>query len=399
MISNADITPPLRVTVFVQQTNFTGGKTMAMISLAKILHDAGFGVTLCAFWNSGGIPLFEIPSGISVNYLDQKIRKWPFEKSFRIRSPSMQISWRTRRNFIRKIRNISSDIIYLPNYDSDIYDLLLNNLPSHVVKVIGDHSGSRYESALRIGKLPRDHVSNRQFLQAIRRFDAVHVVNPIMKPIYARETSATILDIPNSIPHQDESGFADLTSRRILAAGRLVSAKRFDLLIEAMKPVSEMFPDWSLDIYGIGDERKKLQALINHLDLADKVALRGNTSKIFDEMRSSAIHVSSAKYESFGLTIAEAMSVGLPTVALRETAGARFLHGEGRGYIADTDDVQGLVKTLSSVIELIEKRDASLQDNISNSFKFVEELFFDPVGEKWRKELLALHESNERRVK
>lgn len=385
-------TPPLKITVFVQRIGFSGGQPMAMISLAKMLNDVGFDVTLCELWHTGAPPLSMIPAGIKLDYLDAKKRKWPFEKTFQIKTPLMQISRRTRRCFTQKLSDIDADIIYLPNYDSDIYDLFLEYLPSHVIKIIGDHAGSRYEVAFQTGGLPRENVGSRQLFRAVQQFNAVHVVNPLVKNAYARETSAPILAIPNVVPRQPAAGPSDLGSKRIIAVGRLAPIKQFDLLIEAMVILRQWHPRWRLDIFGDGAEKAKCQALIDRYGLTDSVRLCGKTRKVLEEMRASAIHVSSSRYESFGLTIAEAMSVGLPTVSLRQTVGARFLHNDKRGYIAETEDAHGLAKILAAVIQMAETRDPSLLANVENSFDFVSSLFSDQVAEQWRKTLVSLHE-------
>src|SRR5699024_6372675 len=69
---------------------------------------------------------------------------------------------------------------------------------------------------------------------------------------------------------------------KIVAVGRLVRQKGFDVLIQAMSMVPGA---WHLDIWGDGPERKSLIALVEQYGLKNKVALRGYTESPFDVMR------------------------------------------------------------------------------------------------------------------
>ncbi|MFF9588502.1 glycosyltransferase [Streptomyces sp. NPDC014646] len=66
---------------------------------------------------------------------------------------------------------------------------------------------------------------------------------------------------------------ADGRSRIVMAAGRLVPEKRFDLLVQAFAQVVAVRPDWQLRIYGTGPEYGRLRALVAELELYNHVFL------------------------------------------------------------------------------------------------------------------------------
>lgn len=120
--------------------------------------------------------------------------------------------------------------------------------------------------------------------------------------------------LPNSIPAPGIEP-VDGSSRHVIAAGRLVKMKRYDLLIEAFAKVVAERPDWKLRIYGNGDERDRLKQLIGDLGLYNHVFLMGAASPIEAEWAKGSICAVTSEFESFGMTIVEAMRCGLAVVS------------------------------------------------------------------------------------
>ncbi|WP_059008241.1 glycosyltransferase family 4 protein [Streptomyces specialis] len=128
------------------------------------------------------------------------------------------------------------------------------------------------------------------------------------------DAATRVLRIPNgSPPPRVAPSTGD--SRTIVAAGRLVDPKRYDRLIDAFAKLTCDFPDWRLRVYGRGPSRGALREQIDRLGLADRVRLMGAVSPIETEWAKGAIAAVTSLYESFGLTIVEAMACGVPVVA------------------------------------------------------------------------------------
>ncbi len=119
-----------------------------------------------------------------------------------------------------------------------------------------------------------------------------------------------------------------LDGRVVLALGRLARNKGYDLLIEAMVPVVERFPDARL-VLAVGstepseDERQQLARLRQRaaeLGLADQVDFRDYVpdEQLADYYRAADVFALSSRYEPFGMTAVEAMACGTPTVITTE---------------------------------------------------------------------------------
>ncbi|MBB5937444.1 glycosyltransferase family 4 protein [Streptomyces zagrosensis] len=149
------------------------------------------------------------------------------------------------------------------------------------------------------------------------RLDAVTTVTEADAHSYRRQMrlpGVRVEAVPNSVP---ASGIApaDGSGKWVVAAGRLAPVKRYDLLIKAFAKVVAQRPDWRLRIYGGGEERAKLRALIDRLGLYNHIYLMGPANPLDPEWAKGSIAAVTSSLESFGMTIVEAMRCGLPVVS------------------------------------------------------------------------------------
>lgn len=104
----------------------------------------------------------------------------------------------------------------------------------------------------------------------------------------------------------------------IMAAGRLVASKNFDMLIRAY---ALWGGDAKLLIVGEGPERPALEALIQELGLFGRVLLPGFVDKPYPLMRGADVFVLSSNGEGFPNALVEAMALGVPVIAANCASG------------------------------------------------------------------------------
>ena len=156
--------------------------------------------------------------------------------------------------------------------------------------------------------------------------------------------------IPN--PVCLSSSHTSLNSKRIMAAGRLTHQKNFSSLIRAYSSVAERFPEWSLDIFGEGNERESLFSLIKTLGLSETVHLMGKCSLIQDVMPGYSLFALSSRFEGFGLVLVEALSCGLPVVSYACPCGPRDIIRDGLdGFLVPPGDEVHLSERICQLIE------------------------------------------------
>ena len=160
-----------------------------------------------------------------------------------------------------------------------------------------------------------------------------------------------IFVIPNPLTFQSES-ISKLNMKKVIAVGRLTAQKNFSSLIRAFRNVANTHPDWTLEIYGEGNERNVLQKQITELRLENDVYLCGNTLQVQEKMRESSCFVLSSRFEGLPLVMLEAMSCGLPVVSYDCPCGPKDIVTDGiDGFLVPTGDEQMLAEKICYLIE------------------------------------------------
>jgi len=100
-------------------------------------------------------------------------------------------------------------------------------------------------------------------------------------------------------------------------------------------------------VIGEGPERDRLQQLITLSRYEKYIRLIGERNDIFGLLKGEVdIAVSSAKEESFGLSIAEASLARIPVISTRTTGSITLIDAEETGIILKDDSTQSLVNAL-----------------------------------------------------
>lgn len=130
--------------------------------------------------------------------------------------------------------------------------------------------------------------------------------------------------IPNPCPMFGPE-LPDYRAKVAIAVGRLCPQKGFDLLMKSWNLLPDKIKNtWILRIYGNGPDRNYLQRLKDDLHL-DRVQICRPTAQIFERMQESSLFLFSSLYEGFGLSLAEAIALGLPCVSFDCPCGPREL--------------------------------------------------------------------------
>lgn len=150
---------------------------------------------------------------------------------------------------------------------------------------------------------------------------------------------------------------APMQEKRIVTCGRLADQKRFDLLISAFDKVCDDFPEYKLEIYGIGDLKEALQTQINSLDRQNRIALMGRSTDVPNAIKTASLFVLASDFEGLPNALMEAMVLHLPVISTDcGGGGARSLIEDGvDGKIIPCGDVDALADAIRDTLQDPEK--------------------------------------------
>jgi glycosyltransferase involved in cell wall biosynthesis len=165
----------------------------------------------------------------------------------------------------------------------------------------------------------------------------------------------------------------------VIAVGRFTHQKGFDLLIDAWSLIGESYPDWTLKIYGEGEDEVKLEALIKSHNLHN-VKLCPYSASIDDAYQESKIFVLSSRYEGLGMVLLEALANKLPCISFDCPAGPKtIIQNDFNGILVPTGDVKKLASSLSLLMSDV-KLQAKYSSNALESINIYRE---SSVVGKW----------------
>jgi len=168
--------------------------------------------------------------------------------------------------------------------------------------------------------------------------------------VFRRRMDVSGWIIPNPVDLPSLSR-ASGTGRRLVATGRLVSQKGFDILLRAFAQVAPDFLDWQLVIWGEGPERLNLERQRDELGLGGRVQMPGVSDRPGSWIEAADAFVLSSRFEGWGIVLLEAMAAGLPAVSFDCDFGpSDMITPDVDGILVPNGDERGLALALARLM-------------------------------------------------
>lgn len=137
----------------------------------------------------------------------------------------------------------------------------------------------------------------------------------------------------------------------LVAVGRLIRQKGFDLLLRALVKCEGAGRKARLIIVGEGPERAALTALAQELGVADRVLMAGFIADPAAYYAHAEVFVLPSRWEGFGHVIVEAMACGAPVIAFDCPYGPADILGAGEGgVLVPPEDVDALAAAIDRLL-------------------------------------------------
>lgn len=245
----------------------------------------------------------------------------------------------------RAVRRLHPDIIHIHNPD---IVAILRGLDRKIVYTVHDLSLSQ--------KYLRKGIRQVAISEAVK--------NDVLK---LNSAASPVSVIPNgidvdSIVVRPVGKPIDENNVRILNVGRLEAEKKGqDLLIRALGELNRRgYSGISIDFIGEGSDLESLRQLAENEGVVSQVRFLGKKSRheVYESYARYDIMVHPARYEGFGLIIAEAMAGGVPVVVPEGGGPWEVIEGGAYGTVYTPNTPE---KIAQAIIEVVDKYPLALQ--------------------------------------
>ncbi len=206
--------------------------------------------------------------------------------------------------------------------------------------------------------------------------------------------------IPCGVPTDEFTPKPDFKGNqviRFISVSRLCEEKGHIYSLKAFSNIEKFFSNVAFSIIGDGPLRAELQQFINRSNLQSKVIIEGfkNPEYVLKQLRSSDIFIQhsieskSGWIEGFGVSIAEASSVGLPIIATAYGGISDQVIDGITGYLIEPKNIEMMADRMR---ELILHENKRKQMGISGRNRMIE--FFDTKYQIFKLEKVLLQSCN-----
>lgn len=328
-----------------------GGAQRVLVSLANNMAEQGYDVSIIASFNNGSYPLHK---SINVKYVGYgqylkfiKIVRTEIKK----KGPKVVISFEYFFNLLACIAcfGLRTKLIISERND-----------PSRV--------GSGFI---------KDKIRNLLYCFA----ETLVCQTPDAKAYFPQYIQKKTVIIPNPLKPNLPSRYIGKRKKEVVTFCRLNPQKNLPILIEAFSEFIKTHSDYTLKIYGDGEERPSLENLINKYNLTSKVSILKPCDNIHEVVIDSAMFVLPSNYEGLSNSMLEAIAIGLPSICTDcPCGGARMIiKTEKNGLLIPVGDVNALILAMNKLAD-----DESFAEKLSNEGVILKsQLSIQSISNKW----------------
>lgn len=169
------------------------------------------------------------------------------------------------------------------------------------------------------------------------------------------------------------------TPKTLVSIGRLTYQKGYDLLIKAWSLVEPLHSNWSLHLYGDGEDKVKLEKLIASFNLQN-IVLKGSTNDVRAVYDNAEFYIMSSRFEGLPVVLIEAQSRGLPIVSFDCPSGpAEIVHHGIDGILVQDGNVSALAEAMIKMIKSPQLRQTMAREALQSAQTY----HIDKVVEDW----------------
>ncbi len=251
---------------------------------------------------------------------------------------------------LQKVKHPSKDI-----FKNEKYDIVISYAIGICTEMALCFDATRYYTFFH-----SSHDLHHEMLEKIfPEFSGIVAVNDSVKQMlvknypYINDKIIVLKNYVNSkqiIDKSKEKVNINKNKLMLCTCGRLSKEKGFDLAVESANILKNKGFDFIWYFVGDGDERKKVESLINNYGLKDNIKITGYTKNPFPYYKACDIYIQPSYEEAQPLAILEAMILGKATVSTKTIGGTYILENGKKGILTEMDG-GSLAKGIVSLVK------------------------------------------------
>ncbi|KFN47904.1 hypothetical protein N790_07075 [Arenimonas malthae CC-JY-1] len=315
-----------------------GGIERVSLTTARLAHASGLDVSVVAF--SAGESSFALEAGVG------DVRRWKTQ----VKVASAPLSVGYLRDALRMLSVADIVHVHMPN---PLAALAVCLSRGRFRTIVHWHSDVVAQRRLYVGYRPLE-------TRVLRRAERIVVTSDAYADasLPLRQWRSKCVTIPLSTDFA--AGPAVTVPGRLVACGRLVPYKGFDVMVRAMAEL----PECELHLCGRGPQMDSLQELANRIGVQDRVRFLGFVDDVMLARTLASADVfcmpSVTRAEAFGVSVIEAFAAGVPVVSSAlDGSGLATINRHGlTGLQFETGNHVDLARAISEIVSDRQRRDS-----------------------------------------
>ncbi|MCS7039270.1 MAG: glycosyltransferase, partial [Anaerolineae bacterium] len=122
-------------------------------------------------------------------------------------------------------------------------------------------------------------------------------------------------------------------------------------LLQAAAPICARYPQVRLLFAGEGNDRPRIERLVDETGLRDRVIFTGYRTDIAAVMATFDLKLFAGTREGLPQVLVQAAAVGLPVLAFAAEGVTEMVHDGCNGFVLPPGDIAGMVRAWATLIE------------------------------------------------